>query len=147
MLAGPLASPEDIEDLDGWPLHRLRYPAFTYDAEDGTATPIPATRRWALPLPLSRLIGRWKEGCPPQLGEPPKHAGLLKTEARVAVRPGRWFPARPHRVPRGRRISEPWSRCPQGSGRYSGTDRPSGQRELRRPPERTRPDRISSRRL
>ncbi|MEU1667120.1 site-specific integrase [Streptomyces sparsogenes] len=38
--ANPLASPEDIEDLDGWTLHRLRHSALTHDAEDGTSTPV-----------------------------------------------------------------------------------------------------------
>ncbi|KPC61560.1 hypothetical protein ADL29_23950 [Streptomyces chattanoogensis] len=36
----PLASPGDIEDLDGWTLHRLRHSALTHDAEDGTSTPM-----------------------------------------------------------------------------------------------------------
>ncbi|WP_327301894.1 hypothetical protein [Streptomyces goshikiensis] len=35
-----LASSEDIEDLDGWTLHRLRHSALTHDAEDGTSTPM-----------------------------------------------------------------------------------------------------------
>ncbi len=39
LLANPLASPEDLEDLDGWTLHRLRHSARTHDAEDGTSTP------------------------------------------------------------------------------------------------------------
>lgn len=40
LLANPLASPEDIEDLDGWTLHRLRHSAMTHDAEGGTSTPM-----------------------------------------------------------------------------------------------------------
>jgi integrase/recombinase XerD len=40
LLANALASPEDIEDLDGWTLHRLRHSALTHDAEDGTCTPM-----------------------------------------------------------------------------------------------------------
>ncbi|MFF3488846.1 site-specific recombinase [Streptomyces sp. NPDC002701] len=40
LLANPLASPEDVEDLDGWTLHRLRHSALTHDAEDGTSTPM-----------------------------------------------------------------------------------------------------------
>ncbi|MFI1294141.1 hypothetical protein ACH4VM_38065 [Streptomyces sp. NPDC020792] len=40
LLANPLASPEGIEDLDGWTLHRLRHPALTHDAEGGTSTPM-----------------------------------------------------------------------------------------------------------
>ncbi|WP_263107022.1 hypothetical protein [Kitasatospora sp. DSM 101779] len=46
LLANPLASPkdiEDIEDLDGWTLHRLRHRALTHDAEDGTS-PAPPLR-------------------------------------------------------------------------------------------------------
>ncbi|MCX4808607.1 site-specific integrase [Streptomyces sp. NBC_01214] len=33
LLANPVASPEDIEDPDGWTLHRLRHSALTHDAE------------------------------------------------------------------------------------------------------------------
>ncbi|GAA2276136.1 hypothetical protein GCM10010145_38950 [Streptomyces ruber] len=40
LLANPLASPEDIEDLDGWTLRRQRHSALTHDAEDGTSTPM-----------------------------------------------------------------------------------------------------------
>jgi len=40
LLANPLASPDDIEDLDDWTLHRLRHSALTHDAEDGTSTPM-----------------------------------------------------------------------------------------------------------
>lgn len=40
LLANPLASPDDIVDLDGWTLHRLRHSALTHDAEDGTSTPM-----------------------------------------------------------------------------------------------------------
>ncbi|MFE1029971.1 hypothetical protein ACFW5I_36480 [Streptomyces sp. NPDC058818] len=38
--ASPLASPDDIEDLGGWTLHRLRHSALTHDSEDGTSTPM-----------------------------------------------------------------------------------------------------------
>ncbi|MFQ6147768.1 site-specific integrase [Streptomyces seoulensis] len=38
--ADPRASPDDIEDLDGWTLHRLRHSALTHDAEDGTSPPM-----------------------------------------------------------------------------------------------------------
>ncbi|MER5841086.1 site-specific integrase [Streptomyces prasinus] len=48
LLANLLASPEDIEDLDGWTLHRLRHSALAHDAEDGTSTPmLPARSRHA----------------------------------------------------------------------------------------------------
>ncbi|WP_238782742.1 hypothetical protein [Streptomyces monomycini] len=40
LLANPLASPEDIEDLDGWTLHRLRHSALKHDAVGGTSTPM-----------------------------------------------------------------------------------------------------------
>lgn len=40
LLANPLASPEGIGDLGGWPLHRLRHSALTHDAESGTSTPM-----------------------------------------------------------------------------------------------------------
>lgn len=43
--ANPLASPEDVEDLDGWTLHRLRHSALTHDAEGGTSTPMLARPR------------------------------------------------------------------------------------------------------
>ncbi|MFF3518944.1 hypothetical protein ACFYX0_47285, partial [Streptomyces sp. NPDC002573] len=36
LLANPLAAPEDIEDLDGWTLHRLRHSALTHAAEGGS---------------------------------------------------------------------------------------------------------------
>lgn len=38
--ANLLASPDDIEDLDGWTLHRLRPSALTHDAEYCTSTPM-----------------------------------------------------------------------------------------------------------
>ncbi|WP_308048856.1 hypothetical protein [Streptomyces sp. TRM72054] len=38
--ANPLARPEDIENLEGWTLHRLRHSALTHDAENGTSTPM-----------------------------------------------------------------------------------------------------------
>lgn len=40
LLANPLARSEDIEDLEGWTLHRLRHSALTHDAENGTSTPM-----------------------------------------------------------------------------------------------------------
>ncbi|KAB1990877.1 site-specific integrase [Streptomyces triticiradicis] len=40
LLANPLARPEDVEDLAGWTLHRLRHSALTHDAENGTSTPM-----------------------------------------------------------------------------------------------------------
>jgi integrase len=39
LLANPLTSPEGIEGLDGWTLHRLRHSALTHDAEGGTSPP------------------------------------------------------------------------------------------------------------
>ncbi|MFH8788272.1 site-specific integrase [Streptomyces roseoverticillatus] len=39
--ANPLTSPEDIEDLDGWTLRRLRHSALTHDAEGGTTSSPP----------------------------------------------------------------------------------------------------------
>ncbi|MFE7392095.1 hypothetical protein [Streptomyces sp. NPDC057582] len=36
----PLSSPEDIDELEGWTLHRLRHSALTHDAERGTSTPM-----------------------------------------------------------------------------------------------------------
>ncbi|MFD8276765.1 site-specific integrase [Streptomyces flaveolus] len=40
LLTNPLASPDGLEDLDGWTLHRLRHSALTHDAEGGTSTPM-----------------------------------------------------------------------------------------------------------
>ncbi|MFH9400720.1 site-specific integrase [Streptomyces sp. NPDC017638] len=40
LLANLPASPEDIEDLNGWTLHRLRHSALTHDAEGGASTPM-----------------------------------------------------------------------------------------------------------
>ncbi|MFF3059401.1 site-specific integrase [Streptomyces sp. NPDC057909] len=40
LLANPLASPDDIEVLDGWTLHWLRHSALTHDAEGGTSPPM-----------------------------------------------------------------------------------------------------------
>ncbi|GAA4008980.1 hypothetical protein GCM10022384_63310 [Streptomyces marokkonensis] len=37
--ANPLASPDDIEDLDGWTLHPLRHSPLTYDAKGATSNP------------------------------------------------------------------------------------------------------------
>ncbi|MFB7083470.1 hypothetical protein [Streptomyces sp. NPDC056308] len=40
LLANPLASRNDFDDLDGWTLHRFRYSALTHDAEGDTSTPM-----------------------------------------------------------------------------------------------------------
>ncbi|WP_438306131.1 site-specific integrase [Streptomyces sp. HUAS TT11] len=40
LLRNPLASPDHVEDLDGWTLHRLRHSALTHDAGDGTSIPM-----------------------------------------------------------------------------------------------------------
>ncbi|WP_282701503.1 site-specific integrase [Streptomyces sp. CC219B] len=61
LLANPLASPEDIEELDGWTLHRLRHSALTHDAEGGTSTrccwpgpAMPPSAPWSgMPAPVS----------------------------------------------------------------------------------------------
>lgn len=45
LLANPLARREDVEDLAGWTLHRLRHIALTHDAENGTSTPMLLARR------------------------------------------------------------------------------------------------------
>ncbi|MGW7074608.1 site-specific integrase [Streptomyces sp. NPDC054866] len=55
LLANPLASSEDIEDLDGFTLHRLRHSALTHDSEGGTSTPMLLARsRHASVRPLER---------------------------------------------------------------------------------------------
>lgn len=38
--ADPLASPDDVEELDDWTLHRLWHSTVTYDAENGTSAPM-----------------------------------------------------------------------------------------------------------
>ncbi|WP_406364384.1 hypothetical protein [Streptomyces sp. NBC_01579] len=75
LLANPLASPGDIEDLDGWTLHRLRHSALTHDAEGGTSTrccwPAPAAsvRPWSgTPAPASTL----SPGMSPNATPPPR---------------------------------------------------------------------------
>ncbi|MFE0645027.1 site-specific integrase [Streptomyces sp. NPDC058877] len=50
LLANPLASPEGIEDLDSWTLHRLRHSALTHDAEGGTSTPMLLARSRHAPV-------------------------------------------------------------------------------------------------
>ncbi|MET8743487.1 hypothetical protein [Streptomyces sp. NPDC004728] len=45
--ANPLASPEDIKDLDGWSLHRLRHSVLTHDGESGTSPMLLARPRHA----------------------------------------------------------------------------------------------------
>ncbi|MFB9571736.1 hypothetical protein [Streptomyces yanii] len=40
LLANPLAREEDIAELEGWTLHRLRHSALTHDAERGPSTPM-----------------------------------------------------------------------------------------------------------
>ncbi|QIY59493.1 site-specific integrase [Streptomyces sp. RPA4-5] len=40
LLVNALARPVDVEDLEGWTLHRLRHSALTHDAENGTSTPM-----------------------------------------------------------------------------------------------------------
>ncbi|WP_329022659.1 hypothetical protein [Streptomyces sp. NBC_00690] len=72
--ANPLASPDgidgidgidDIKDLDGWTLHRLRHSALTYDAEDGTSTPMLARSRHASVRSLARYaMSRRRLGRP-----------------------------------------------------------------------------------
>ncbi|MFI5824970.1 site-specific integrase [Streptomyces rishiriensis] len=55
LLADALASPDEIEDLHGWTLHRLRHRALTHDAEDGASTPMLLARsRHALVRSLER---------------------------------------------------------------------------------------------
>ncbi|CAM5256175.1 Integrase OS=Streptomyces griseomycini OX=66895 GN=FHS37_006904 PE=4 SV=1 [Streptomyces griseomycini] len=65
--ANPPASPEDVEDLDGWTLHRLRHSALTHDAEDGTSTPMLLARsRHASVRSLERVRPpRHRPGRPP----------------------------------------------------------------------------------
>ncbi|MEU0744437.1 hypothetical protein [Streptomyces sp. NPDC006134] len=53
LLANPLATPEDIEDLDGWTLHRFRHSALTHDAEGGTST------RCCRPAPVTPPSAPW----------------------------------------------------------------------------------------
>jgi len=39
-LANPGATLEELQEADGWTLHRLRHSLLTHEAEDGTSTPM-----------------------------------------------------------------------------------------------------------
>ncbi|MFF0000976.1 site-specific integrase [Streptomyces avermitilis] len=87
LLANPLASPEDIEDLDGWTLHRLRHSALTHDAEDGTSTPMLLARsRHASVRSLERYA---RPGRPPPSvnRENPPTGHLYQERPSTRVRP------------------------------------------------------------
>ncbi|MFF0116477.1 site-specific integrase [Streptomyces prasinus] len=90
LLANLLASPEDIEDLDGWTLHRLRHSALTHDAEDGTSPPMLLARsRHASVRSLERYA---RPGCAPPApspapGAPHLHSRPARAAPLVQVRP------------------------------------------------------------
>ncbi|MGW8358319.1 hypothetical protein [Streptomyces wedmorensis] len=76
LLANPLASPDHVEDLDGWTLHRLRHSALTHDAEYGTSTPMllagpamPPSAPWSgTPVPAStQSPGISRSATPPHV--------------------------------------------------------------------------------
>ncbi|MFC8739214.1 tyrosine-type recombinase/integrase [Streptomyces sp. NPDC057144] len=50
LLANPLASPDDFDELEGWTLHRLRHSALAHDVEDGNATPMLLARSRHAPV-------------------------------------------------------------------------------------------------
>jgi hypothetical protein len=85
LLANPLASPEDIEDLNGWTLHRLRHSALTHDAESGTFTPMLLARsRHASVRSLERYArpGAGRLGRPaPGLTTVGRESGTLRESA------------------------------------------------------------------
>ena len=83
LLANPLASPEDIEDLDGWTLHRLRHSALTHDAEDGTSTPMLLARSppRVCPLPGAIRPPRSRRGRPARRGTRPRRTSPHVTPA------------------------------------------------------------------
>ncbi|MFE9313083.1 hypothetical protein ACIQCF_36340 [Streptomyces sp. NPDC088353] len=79
LLANPLASPEDIEDLDGWTLHRLRHSALTHDAEGGTSTPMLLARS------RHASDGPWS-GTPAPASTPSPSTSPNETPPHVAAR-------------------------------------------------------------
>ncbi|WP_234360269.1 tyrosine-type recombinase/integrase [Streptomyces sp. DSM 15324] len=138
LLANPLASPDDIEDLDGWTLHRLRHSALTHDAEDGTSTPMrlappatPPSAPWSgTPAPVSTpLHGTSPNATPPPgggadapkinywrlLGSPRRHPVLSRASPQCRRR-GRWAGVRGHEA------QEPPGR-PQGRTRRGARGR------------------------
>lgn len=82
LLANPLASPDDTEDLDGWTLHRLQHSALTHDAEDGTSTPMLLARsRHASVRSLERYARPGVDSVARHLAEHnPLHAAARKSE-------------------------------------------------------------------
>ncbi|MFE4983863.1 MULTISPECIES: site-specific integrase [unclassified Streptomyces] len=87
LLANPLASADDIEDLDGWTVHRLRHSALTHDAEDGTSPrccwPAPATSPsapWSdTPAPASmRSLGTSPSATLPHVAGRDTHVGWCR---------------------------------------------------------------------
>lgn len=96
LLANPLASPEDIEDLDGWTLHRLRYSALTHDAEDGTSTP-----RCCWPAPATPPSAPWRDTPGTSPSATPLHVAARTSRRQAGGDIGR--AARPHRVSGRRR--------------------------------------------
>lgn len=80
LLANPLASPEDIEDLDGWTLHRLRHSALT---QPRTARP----RRCCWPAPATPPSAPWS-GTPVPASTPSPVMSPSVTPPHVAGRDG-----------------------------------------------------------
>ncbi len=91
LLAKPLTSPDDIEDLDGWTLHLLRHSALTHDAEDGTSPPMLLARsRHASVRSLERYA---RPGVDCGLSRPNVRTGMSACEIPRAS--GRMHPRRP----------------------------------------------------
>ncbi|EFL29164.1 putative multimer resolution protein [Streptomyces himastatinicus ATCC 53653] len=118
LLANPLASPDDIEDLDGWTLHRLRHSALTHDAEDGTSTPMLLARsRHASVRSLERYARPGVDSVARHVAERDPfgaHLGHTPTWCRL-VRAGRGRPSGRH--------SPPSTPDPRGTARYGGRPR------------------------
>ncbi len=105
LLANPLASPDDIEDLDGWTLHRLRHSALKHDAENGTSTPMLLARsRHASVRSLERYARRIR-ALTHTCSHPVGHLGTRRDARRQGIPqpPGRPVAGRRHGRLRGRR--------------------------------------------
>lgn len=104
--ADPLASPDDIEDLDGWTLHRLRRSALTHDAEDGTSTPmLPARSRHASVRSLERYARPGDDAVARHVAERGRLSAAVAEHAKPAS--GLLAPRSPSRDDRA---------CPEGTG-------------------------------
>ena len=82
------ACPDDVEDLDGWTLHRLRHSALTHDAEGGTSTPM--------------RLARSRQASVRSLAPPPDPEGRWRTPTRASPTSRRGRPCQSARYSRSR---------------------------------------------